>query len=228
MWMQYSQTEALFDVDDQYMIGSTLLVKPVTAPGITETTVKFPTDDKWYDAEKLVVIADEGSAGQVKEIKVPSDIDTIPVFQRGGSIVSRKLRLRRSSEMMTDDPYTLFIALDAVGSATGELYMDDEVTFNYEKNDEFADATFDANFAETSASITNSVAVGTGWIHSLKDLEHKRMIERIIVMGVSQAPSNLSVNKEPLGFTYDTDAKVLVIRKPSVSAVLDWQIDIKF
>ena len=224
--MQYPKTEALFDVDDQYMIGSTLLVKPVTAPGVTETAVKFPTDDKWYDAETLIAVTDEGQAGQTNEITVASDIDIIPVYQRGGSIISRKLRLRRSSEVMKADPYTLFIALDAIGGATGDLYMDDEVTFNHETKDEFALATFDASFEETSASITNFVDLGSGWKNAVDKIEHQRMIERIVVMGVSHPPANISVNKEPLGFTYERDTKVLVIRKPGVSAVLDWKIDI--
>lgn len=36
----------------------------------------------------------------------------IPVFQRGGSIIPRKLRVRRSSTCMEHDPYTLFVALN--------------------------------------------------------------------------------------------------------------------
>lgn len=35
----------------------------------------------------------------------------IPVFQRGGSIIPRKLRVRRSSSCMEHDPYTLYVAL---------------------------------------------------------------------------------------------------------------------
>ena len=36
----------------------------------------------------------------------------IPIFQRGGTIVAMKQRVRRSSVAMDDDPYTLIIALD--------------------------------------------------------------------------------------------------------------------
>ena len=93
---------------------------------------------------------------------------------------------------------------------------------------EFAVATFDASFDETSAIVTNSVHVGSGWHVALKDITHKRMVERIVVMGIKQPPSTASVNGEPLGFTYDIDANVLVIRKPSVSALQDWTIEIRF
>lgn len=36
----------------------------------------------------------------------------IPVFQRGGSIIPKKLRVRRSSSSMEHDPYTLYVAVD--------------------------------------------------------------------------------------------------------------------
>ena len=36
----------------------------------------------------------------------------IPVYQRGGTIVPRKERVRRCSSLTKDDPYTLTVALD--------------------------------------------------------------------------------------------------------------------
>lgn len=41
-----------------------------------------------------------------------SPLGKIPVLQRGGSIVPRKERARRSSSLMVRDPYTLVVALD--------------------------------------------------------------------------------------------------------------------
>lgn len=61
----------------------------------------------------------------------------IPVFQRGGSIVPYKFRLRRSTTQMSDDPFTLLIALDKNGSAKGRLYFDDGITYNYNKTNQF-------------------------------------------------------------------------------------------
>ena len=40
-----------------------------------------------------------------------------------------KTRYRRSSKLMKSDPYTLVIALDEEGSASGKLYVDDGETF---------------------------------------------------------------------------------------------------
>lgn len=226
--MQYPATESLYNVDDQYLIGADLLVKPVTAPNVVTTAVKFPTDDIWYNAESLMVVSKQGKVGGVSELTVPSDINTIPVFQRGGSIISRKLRLRRSSHLMMNDPYTLFIALDNSQMAFGDLYMDDEVTFNHERKEEFASASFSANFEKSSGVIKNSVVEGTGWADVAESKVKDRMIERIIVMGMQTSPTSISVGDEALGFTFDKNAKVLVIRKPDVPATTKWEIKIQF
>lgn len=230
--MQYPQTESLFSVDDQYLIGSDLLVKPVTAPGVVETSVKFPTDDVWYDAESLIEVSRRGAfekSASFKEVTVPSDINTIPVFQRGGSVIARKLRVRRSSHLMTNDPYTLYVALDDSKTAKGDLYMDDEVSFDHEYKDEFVMTAFSADFSQkASSTIQNTVTTGKGWQESVETMTNSRMIERIIVMGVAKAPTSMDVGGEALGFTYDSNAKFLVIRKPGVSAVLDWKITIAY
>jgi alpha 1,3-glucosidase len=40
-------------------------------------------------------------------------LERVPVYLRGGSILPRKDRLRRSSNLTTRDPYTLIVALDS-------------------------------------------------------------------------------------------------------------------
>ena len=46
-------------------------------------------------------------------IMIPCIVLQIPVFQRGGTIIPKKLRVRRASSLMANDPYTLIVALDA-------------------------------------------------------------------------------------------------------------------
>lgn len=227
MWMQYPQLEALFETDDQYLIGADLLVKPVTAAGVTETKVQFPTNDVWYDAETLVVVSPKGEEeNAVNEVTVASNLDQIPVFQRGGSVISRKLRLRRSAALMRKDPYTLYMALDNAKTASGTLYMDDEESFDYERKGEFAEASFSADFSGDVATIGNSISVGAGWEKQLEIFESERMVERIVVMGVHAAPKDITLNDKKLEFQYSDATKVLVVRKPGVSALNDWELTV--
>ena len=134
MWMQYPKIPGLYSVDDQYLIGSDLLVKPVTSAGATSSEIQFPLSDCWYDVDTMQRMKLTGSGNMSEAVTVLSDIDKIPVYQRGGSIIPRKLRLRRSSRLMMNDPYTLYAALDKDLKAEGTLYMDDETTFDHEKN----------------------------------------------------------------------------------------------
>jgi mannosyl-oligosaccharide alpha-1,3-glucosidase len=226
IWMQYPKTEAVFSLDDQYMIGADLLVKPVTAEGIEELEVVFPTDHLWYDVQTMLKVSAAIKTNKVLSKIVPSDIDTIPVFQRGGSIIPRKLRLRRSAMMMKTDPYTLFVALDDKYHATGNLHMDDEETFGYKNRSEFADATFTADF-KSHGTFNNSVVVGSGW-KNFPNLGDDRMIERIVVMGLPGPPAKLVVKEtgNTLDFSYDATKSLLVIRKPELSAMNDWTVDL--
>ena len=51
------------------------------------------------------------------------------MFQRGGTIIPTLQRVRRSTKIMMNDPYTLIVALDENGKAKGHLYMDDGQSF---------------------------------------------------------------------------------------------------
>ena len=63
-------------------------------------------------------------------ISVSATLDEpTPVFQRGGTIVPTLQRVRRSSKIMLNDPYTLIVALDEAGKAKGWMYIDDGQSF---------------------------------------------------------------------------------------------------
>jgi len=233
MWMQYPKTPQLFAVDDQYLIGSDLLVKPVTKAGATSTAVQFPTSDCWYDVDTMQRMTQvRSTSNPVVVVTVASDLDKIPVYQRGGSIITRKLRLRRSSHLMMMDPYTLYVALGDDLKAEGQLYMDDETTFNDERNQDYVVALFSSSWGEKVA-MQNIVQVGNVDGNVVKRASD-RIVERIVFMGVEQAPSGLNLTRRlssgtdatPLEFQHDALTKTLVIRKPEVSACEDFHIEI--
>ena len=231
MWMEYPQTERLFATDDQYLVGSDLLVKPITAPGVTQTTVLFPTADRWYDVDTMAIVSAEGENNGVLSITVDSDIDKIPVYQRGGSVIPRKLRLRRSARLMKSDPYTLYIALDGVNKAKGSLYMDDEETFSHERDGEYGVAEFSVSLEGNDGMIENKVALGPGWEdeHAKDSLLADRVIERIVIMGLKRSPKDIVANgSAQVQFEYNATSNILVIKKPDVSALSDWSLSLVY
>jgi alpha-glucosidase (family GH31 glycosyl hydrolase) len=133
-------------------------VKPVTAPSTTAVNVYLPGDAEsiWYPfkggqpstkpssgirglwsrlTRKAAAPTGKGLAlSGGAQHPAEAEIDQgVPVYQRGGTIVPTRERARRSTASMKADPYTLHVALDAKGSAAGQLYMDDGDTEAYEQ-----------------------------------------------------------------------------------------------
>merc|ERR1711937_516141 len=96
-----------------------------------------------------------------------------PVFQRGGSIIPKRERARRSSTQMKYDPYTLVVALDNNGHAQGTLYVDDTVSYAYTRG---VSLTIDYEY-------TNNVLSSLPQKHS--GYTDTCVIERVVIMGIS-------------------------------------------
>ena len=221
MWMEYPTLEELYRIDDQFLVGSDLLVKPVTHPGVIEIEILFPAADFWYDVDTMTKVATNKENEKITSITVSSDIDKIPVYQRGGSIIPRKLRLRRSTQMMINDPYTIYVALDNAQKASGEIYMDDEDTFDHDRKGFYAMARLSVDI---SKSIRCEVKGNNEWINS--QASSARMIERIVIMGLESSPKKISADSVKLEFDYENEKNMLVIRKPGLTALKDWEISL--
>lgn len=48
LWFEWPTDEQLFGLDDQFMVGSALLVKPIVSAGATSTDVLLPGAEPWY------------------------------------------------------------------------------------------------------------------------------------------------------------------------------------
>ncbi|RMB90532.1 hypothetical protein DUI87_33133 [Hirundo rustica rustica] len=106
LWMEFPDDSHTFAMDDQYLIDWVLLVHPVTEPGARGVHVYLPGEGEvWYDDETH----EQYRAPQT--IYVPVTLSSIPVYQRGGTVIPRQDRPRRSTEAMRGDPFTLYVAL---------------------------------------------------------------------------------------------------------------------
>uniref|UniRef100_A0A669E9Y0 Glucosidase II alpha subunit n=1 Tax=Oreochromis niloticus TaxID=8128 RepID=A0A669E9Y0_ORENI len=168
LWVEYPQDLATFALEDEYLIGRDLLVHPVVEEGARGVTAYLPgKDEVWFDVHTFQ------KHNGAQNLYIPVTMSSIPVFQRGGSIIPRKLRVRRSSTCMEHDPYTLYVALNLQRTADGELYIDDGHTFNYEKKE----------FIYRKLTFANKV---------LSSFTTDSWIERIIVLGASK-PSKVTL-----------------------------------
>merc|ERR1712137_29513 len=216
-WSEYPNDKKTYDIEDEYLLGSSLLVKPISQPGQTSTSVYFPNDSKgWYD---IVSLNFYGNVGNIVNVEAP--LSKIPVYQRAGSIIPRKERARRSSTQMENDPYTLVIALDSKGEAQGDLYFDDGVSFDYQNSKR--------NYRQFKFS-NNQIK---SYSKDSSFMESSVVIERIVILGLNQFVSTATISQQGFQLTaqiYEqvspSGEKVYIIKKPNALAAYDWKIEL--
>lgn len=216
LWVEFPDDLETFAVEDEYMLGNALLVHPVTAPQTTMIDVFLPgSNEVWYNS-KTFAYWKGGCA-----VKVPVTLDTIPVFQRGGSVVPVKTTVGKSTGWMTDSPYGLRVALNTQGSAVGELYLDDGHSFQYLHQNQF----LHRKFLFCSSVLTNRCADEKGHYPS------KCIVEQILVLGLKKKPSSVTTHSsdgkvQPATFAYCAKTCTLSLKKLSLSVGDDWEVHV--
>ncbi|XP_005860359.1 PREDICTED: neutral alpha-glucosidase C isoform X2 [Myotis brandtii] len=217
LWVEFPDELETFGVEDEYMLGSALLVHPVTEPKATVVDVFLPgSNEVWYDSKTFA--SWEGAC----TVKIPVALDTIPVFQRGGSVVPIKTTIGKSTGWMTDSPYGLRVALSTKGSAVGELYLDDGHSFQYLQKQQF----LHRKFCFCSGVLSNSCADERGHYTS------KCVVEQIFVLGLKKQPSSVTTHSsdgkdQPVAFTYCAGTSTLSLENLSLNIGTDWEVHIK-
>ncbi|KKY28395.1 putative alpha glucosidase ii [Phaeomoniella chlamydospora] len=227
----HPEDTAGFAIDDQFYLGSTgLLVKPVTSEGATSVDVYVSDDKPYFDYFDFTIYQGAG-----KRHTVPAPLETIPVLMQAGNIIPRKDRPRKSTGLMRYDPFTLVVVLDDAGTATGELYIDDGESFDYESG-AFIHRKFNFRNAALTSMPLSASKHGSKTSSYLKSMDQVR-VERVVVVN---APSSWvqktevlvsedgakSGSKAQLTFTTGGKGKAnyAVVRNPRMSIGKNWEI----
>eukprot|EP00177_Eucheuma_denticulatum_P008851 GFKZ01016066.1.p1 GENE.GFKZ01016066.1~~GFKZ01016066.1.p1 ORF type:complete len:982 (+),score=166.39 GFKZ01016066.1:103-3048(+) len=211
LWWHFPDDERA-DIDEaQWMVGNALLVSPVLKQGVFSHKVYLPSGEVWYD-----LFDPTGFGKQVSkagEIEFSSTLDRMFVFQRGGTIVPKQERRRRSTEAMARDPFTLVVALSTDRTAAGELYLDDGKSYDYEKGS-FVVRRF--TFADNSLMAKTVKDGGKDFVGS------EAKIERVVILGYGKkAPKSAVVEEKEFGIVLAEDTGVLTVQNLDVAAAKD-------
>lgn len=206
LFYHFPEDENVLDIDKQLLVGNSVLAKVISDPAASAVNVYLPGGAKqyWYDIEDFKKYQGTGN------YNIPVSLDKSIAFYRGGSIVTRKDRPRRSSKIMRDDPFTIYVMLDSDNSARGTLYLDDYETFDYkQKKYVYLNLNFKGKTL-TSTPIDKT------------DYPTKEWVERVIILGAPSGIKNAKLTSKSLGsvnleISYSNDDRALVIRKPGVS-----------
>nr|XP_006130414.1 neutral alpha-glucosidase C isoform X1 [Pelodiscus sinensis]XP_025044103.1 neutral alpha-glucosidase C isoform X1 [Pelodiscus sinensis] len=216
LWVEFPKEQETFGVEDEYMLGNALLVHPVAEQEITTMNILLPgSDEVWYDFRRFRRQDCPGT------LKIPVTLESIPVFQRGGSVVPLKTKVGRSTEWMTDISYELRVALDSKDFAVGELYLDDGHSFHYLQKKQFLHRKFTFHKKVFSSSCADEI----GQYHT------KCVVERILILGVQKQPTSVNANLQDgkdkeVVFTYDITTSMLTLEKLLLNIGDDWEIHI--
>jgi alpha-glucosidase len=93
LWFEFPNDKQTYLIDDEYMIGSDVLVAPVVKQGSTTRGIYLPIGADWIDwwtGEKI-------ESGKIHYLQTP--IDRLPIFVRAGSVIPTQSVVQHTGEM---------------------------------------------------------------------------------------------------------------------------------
>lgn len=146
--MDFGADTNVFDINDQYMFGPSLLINPVYEYQAREREVYLPKGQAWfnfYTGERL-------NGGQTITAKAP--LTQMPIFVKAGSIVPTGPEVQHVYDKL-DGAITLNVYTGADGEF--ELYEDDGKSYEYENG---AWTRIPFNYNEASKTLTIGDRIG--------------------------------------------------------------------
>lgn len=217
LWWEFPE-DGHADVNErQWMVGNALLAAPVFEEGASNHSIYVPKGDKWYD------LYDPEAFGRplsgTGNVEIQCGLDRLVVLQRGGTIVPKQERRRRSTAAMARDPYTLVVALDVKGEAEGELYMDDGRSFDHERG-HYVLRRF--KFRDNTLSV-RTVGGGEKQFNGSDAL-----VERVVILGYGSEPASFaSVDGREVSLAHAQPTGVLTIQRIQAKvAEGDWTLKV--
>lgn len=222
-YFEFPADEAGFATDDQFFVGGTgLLAHPVVTEGAESVEVYLPDNEVYYDYFTYKTYSGHGKH------TIAAPLDTIPLLMQGGHIIPRKDRPRRSSGLMKFDPYTFVIVLSRDQTASGELYVDDGDSFDYESGAYIRRAFSFADGILESKDIAVKGKLTSAYLKTMKNVG----LEKIIIVGAPASWSqktSVVVGKGEAALEYHEaqggNASWALVKAPKVLIGEDWTID---
>jgi len=177
------------DLDDQFKLGSDLLVAPVLEPGVSGRSVYLPSG-AWYDFWRGARLAGE------RDLWVAAPLDVIPLFVKAGTVLPMQ-----PVQQHTGEPPAETITLRVYpGIGESLWYEDDGATLAYQQG-QFRLTRFALRGDDT-------------WLHVAVSSEGPYPSPRRRwawqVYGLSGAPDMVEVDgEEAAGWRYDAAGRVL-------------------
>lgn len=186
--MDFADDPTALEQKNQFLFGPSLLVTPVTEPGVKQWSLYLPRQEKgWIDFRS----GEQFEGGRI--LDVPVDLTAIPLFVRAGSIIPMGPAGQQTSQP-SDEPMEIRIYPGSDASFT--LYEDEGDNYHYEKG---LCSTIEMRWNESAATLTIGARKGT-----FPGMEHHRTF-RLLVMKPQSDPG------ETVTITYNGKRKKITL-----------------
>ena len=174
LWYEFPEDEGTYLVNDEYMVGSDVLVAPVIREGMKTRGIYLPKGAEWIDwwtGEKL-------ESGKIHYLETP--LERLPLFVRVGAIIPTQSVIQHTGEMKNAE-----ITLNIIGEIPAneiqksEYYQDGGEGFEYKKGSWLK---IEAEYKKDSIDITK-----TGNFSGQK-------IKFMEFVGFNYAPKQMKIN----------------------------------
>lgn len=134
---------------------------------------------------------------------------------------------------MKFDPYTLVVAVGSDGAASGELYIDDGVSYNFKKG-EYVHRRFTFSTKDNTIRSEDLHPASRSAKKYIKQIEDVR-ISKIVLLGFDEYTKASNAKGIQFDKTWDIEkttsinegTSVTTLRTPNVEIAHDWQIVIE-
>tara|TARA_R110002051_G_scaffold117009_3_gene190623 strand:- start:3309 stop:5753 length:2445 start_codon:yes stop_codon:yes gene_type:complete len=185
--LEYQEDENVYDITDQYLLGNSLMICPVTTKG-AQTRVVYLPEGKWIN-----YWTGEYYTGK-QHINVVCPIDQMPIFIKSGAILPTQEVLNYIGEKEIG---TINLEIYPEKESDFTLYDDDGKSLNYQEGD-FSETLTEVNDTDSTTEITIHEPKGNYKIlnrtYSLKI--HLDKMPKLIEMNTIQYPMVDSKNQK--------------------------------
>lgn len=178
MFFQYpsSYNDATYILDVQFLWGSVLLITAATSPNTLSGQGYLPRD-RWYDFYNHSFV---DSPGHFINFALPRERINIQV--RGGSVIPMQ-DPAVTTTLQRKNKFKLYVTLDAIGNADGELYWDDGEELGAPENGHYNLIKFLASKNTLQSAV----------LHGNYTAE-PMLLGQVDILGIQTSPRSVQVN----------------------------------
>ncbi|UJR29922.1 hypothetical protein I4U23_017469 [Adineta vaga] len=181
LFHEYPTDRKTFDIFLQFLIGSNIMIIPVTDPNVQHVQAYIPSSE-WFD-----YYTGHQYLYSKQWIPITAPLDRIPILLRSGSIIPTQ-QYANNTKYSRMNPFGLTIVLNSNGNAQGDLFYDDGDSIDTIGSKSYYYSTF--QWSSMKKQLTIDIIVNN--YSQMSNL----VLDTITIYGLKHIPTIINVNNQ--------------------------------